>query len=285
MEMKQLFSSSSSRNKETDSGLQNYIGLIDSLEYYPLIYGLQKNLSENTLNPIYSKPNEVSQLLKEGQVELALIPSIEYARKKETWRIIPDLCLACSGAAKNLQLLFKKGLKEIKKIAVDTDAEMVLILLRILMKEKFIMDPEFIFMSPDIEKMFAKADAALLTGDSALKNLHLYPNRLDLNEEWVDLTGLPFVYSFWAGREFTVSKKDLGIVRNSYEVGKRNIENISKDYATSHSESWSFYHDFLTRNMQYVLTEEAKDGLTEYYNYAFFFGFSEFIPDLHFYEL
>jgi len=283
MEIDKLFSSKSPDKKETGSDVHKYLGLIDALEYYPLIYGLKENLLEHEFNIIYTTPDRAAKQLKEGEVELALIPAIEYARKKETWRIIPDLCITCSGAVKNTQLFFKKGLKEIKKVAVDKNAVVSFILLKILMKEKFMMDPEFVFMDPDIEKMLAHAEAALLTGEHAFGNLHLYPNRLDLNEEWVDLTGLPFVYSFWAGREFTVTKEEIGTIIKSYELGIRNLEKISKDYALNHSQNWAFYHDFLTKTIQYTLNDRAKEGLAEYYSYAFFFGFTEFIPDLLFY--
>ena len=153
------------------------------------------------------------------------------------------------------------------------------------MKEKFVLNPDYLKMEPDLDKMLTKADAAFITGDKAFEYSRNNSNYLDLGEEWEDLTGFPFVYAFWAGREFTVKKNELSIIKKAYELGRKNLVKICKDYAASHSESWSFYHDFLTQNMQYVLTEEAKDGLAEYYNYAFFFGFSEFIPDLHFYEL
>ena len=81
------------------------------------------------------------------------------------------------------------------------------------------MSPEYIEMKPDIEQMLDKADAALIVGDEALTIYQKNRNRLDLNEEWADLTGLPFVYSFWAGREFTIDKNETEKIRNSYELG------------------------------------------------------------------
>ena len=59
---------------------------------------------------------------------------------------------------------------------------------------------------PDLDAMLARADAALIIGDNAL---FLDPptsasgaaiRKIDLGELWTELTGLPFVYAFWAGR-------------------------------------------------------------------------------------
>ena len=47
--------------------------------------------------------------------------------------------------------------------------------------------------------MLAVADAALGIGDPALEHEGDVAS-LDLGEEWTRLTGLPFVYAFWAGR-------------------------------------------------------------------------------------
>ena len=112
-----------------------------------------------------------------------------------------------------------------------------------------------------------------------------YRSRLDLNEEWQDMTGLPFVYAFWAGREFTITSNDLKLIRFSYELGEKNLEKISKDFASKHKENWVFYHDYLTKNLSFTFSDREKEGLNEFYNYAFFYGYTKFIPDLHFYKI
>ncbi len=101
--------------------------------------------------------------------------------------------------------------------------------MQILMREKYGQKPEYISMPADLGSMLDRAEAALIIGDKALGYLEENSNRLDLSEEWVDLTGLPFVYAFWAGREFTVTTEEVKKIQNSYEIGKRNLEPISRD--------------------------------------------------------
>jgi chorismate dehydratase len=261
------------------------LSLIDSLEFQPLVYGLKNRLGAGNFELVYSDPLEPARHLRDGEVELGLIPSIDYARTKEVWNIVPDISISSSNSILNVQLFFKKGLKELKTVALNDQAGSAAFLLKILMQEKFMMNPEYLLMPVDLEQMLNRADAALVTGDRALDLYHQNQNRLDLNEEWFDLTGLPFVYSFWAGREFTITPDDLRILVKSFEVGKRNLENICKEHAISHDSGWAFYHDFLTKNVSYAFGEHEKAGLLEFYNYAFFFGFIDFIPDLHFYKL
>jgi len=261
------------------------LSLIDALEFQPLIYGLKNNLDEHHFELVYSDPLESARRLREGEVELGLIPSIEYARTKEIWNIIPDICIASSSNVMNVQLFFKKGLKELKTIALNDQAGSAAVLLKILMQEKFMMSPDYLELPVNLGQMLTCADAALVTGNSALELYHQNQNRLDLNEEWFDLTGLPFIYSFWAGREFTMTADEIRIIGKSLDLGKRNLEIICKDFAAPSGPSWAFAHDFLTKNISYTFDENEKAGLLEFYNYAFFFGYIDFIPDLHFYTV
>jgi chorismate dehydratase len=267
------------------SNEERFIGLTDSLEYLPLIYGFKNNLIDHRFEMILGSILENANKLREGEIELGIISSLDYALKKETWQIVPDICVSSHHKIKHAQLFFNKGLTDIRTVAVDKNAVSEAVLLKILMREKFMSTPEYTAQEPDLDKMLSKNEAALIVGDKGLNYHNIYQNSLDLNEEWFDMTGLPFVYGFWAGREMTVTTADVASIISSFELGKLNLEKISKEYARKHSQNWSFYHDFLTHNLSYTFSDLEKEGLNEFYNYAFFYGFTEFIPDLHFYKI
>jgi chorismate dehydratase len=260
------------------------ICMTDDLSCSPLIYGFKNKLIQHHFSILFAEPYQALKKLKEGEVELSIIPSVEYGQKKETWRIIPGVAISTKGAAGDMLLFFHKGLKDIKSIAVANNDSMAQLLLKILMKEKFILNPEYIKMETQPDNMLAQTDAALITGDKAFEYARENRNYLDLGEEWEDLSGLPFVYAFWAGREFTIKKDEVCLVKNAFELGKRNLVQIAREYAEQNSESWDFYHDFLTRNRNYTFSDQERDGLTELYHYAFFYGFIKYIPDLYYYE-
>ena len=57
-------------------------------------------------------------------------------------------------------------------------------------------------MPPEPAARIEGCDAALLIGDPALFLDHVAAGltKIDLGAEWTRLTGLPFVWAFWAGR-------------------------------------------------------------------------------------
>jgi len=205
----------------------------------PLTYGLKEKSLNHQMQLHTATPEKCAEHLRQGASDLALIPAIDYGRKKETWLIVPDICVAAPGPSKSLQLFFNSGLRDIKRIAVKNPNGTEEILLRIILQERYEMNPEYMILSASLDDMLKSADAALLTRDDVLLNFRENRNRLDINEEWVDLTGLPFVYTFWAGREFMLQEDDFEAIRKSFQVGHRNIEIISKNYAEQVSGDWS----------------------------------------------
>lgn len=266
------------------SKAKKLIGIDPSLACAPLAYGFISNAFPHNFLIKSDSLKKNASALREGELEISLVSPLAYALKKESWRIVPEICLASAGKVGHVQLFFKKGLKDIRTVAVDNAAASEETLLKILMREKFLQSPDYIHMTADLAEMLDKAEAALIIGDRALIYAEQHSSRLDLNEEWVDLTGLPFVYAFWAGREFTVSAEDISKIQNSYEIGKLNLETISKNFSDRGTHTWAFYHDYLTRNLSYEFSEEEKEGLLEFYQYAFFYGHTEFIPDLLFFD-
>jgi chorismate dehydratase len=179
------------------------------------------------------------------------------------------------------QLFFKRGLKDINRVAVRSTANTSLVLLKILLREKYASDPEYSVSDAGMDEMLTQADAALITGCEAINLSQLYQNRLDLGEEWYDLTGLPFVFSILAGRKFVMGRNEIAPILKSFELGKKNLEKIARQFAGKDNVPWTPYHDFISRQINYRFSELDQDGLNEFYNYAFFFGYIDQIPDIN----
>ena len=70
----------------------------------------------------------------------------------------------------------------------------------VLLRERLGRDPEYVTRPPDLAgHAGARRTPPLVIGDPALYFDGDAP-RLDLGEEWTGVTGLPFVFAFWAGR-------------------------------------------------------------------------------------
>ena len=68
---------------------------------------------------------------------------------------------------------------------------------------------EFTSMEPEVKQMSTAYDAALVIGDPALQIDRKRYHTLDLAEEWIRITGKPFVFAFWAVRGDAVLKLTL----------------------------------------------------------------------------
>jgi predicted solute-binding protein len=107
----------------------------------------------------------------------------------------------------SVALFSRKPVREIESIALDVSSRTAVALLKVLCARWFEIAPAFTPMAPDMASMLEQHDAALVIGDNALFADHerLGLEKVDLGEEWVGMTGLPFVYAFWAGRPGAVS--------------------------------------------------------------------------------
>jgi chorismate dehydratase len=275
------------KNKSFSQNIEStkLFAVFNQLNAIPFTYAFEKQLINNKYKFLKYSPLNCGKALLNGEVDLGVIPATTYAKTKETWKIIPHISLSSKGTYKSVKLFFKSGLQDLHRIAIDERADSEAVLLKILMPEKFNITPEYITMKPQLEKMLQKTDAALLIGEEALHEQELNKSSFDLGEEWFDLTGLPMVFAFWAGRQMTVDIEDVKNIFNAFNLGYNNLEFVAKEFAKNSDFSWAFYHDYLIQNVNYKFTEDEHAGLKEFYNYAFYYGLIEYIPDIKFFEI
>src|SRR5688500_1728904 len=182
------------------------LGAVSYLNTRPLVYDLERQTHRFTIR--FDVPAKCAELLHAGAVDLGLIPSIEYPG--HDYRIVPDLSIASDGPVASVAVFTRVPAGRIRSIALDTSSRTSIALLRVLCARRFDIEPQLVSMPPDPGRMLAACDAALVIGDNALFTDHdaLGVDKIDLGEEWSGMTGLPFVYAFWAGRPDVVGADD-----------------------------------------------------------------------------
>ncbi len=262
---------------------------VEYLNTKPIIYGLQHNRMKHRFDIQFAVPSVCAEKLKDKSVDLALIPSIEFSRIRQTraLKIVPEVAVTSRDEVKSVELFFNKNLQNIDRVAVDTSSRTSVALLQIILKEKFDLQPELIPMSPDLDKMLGEADAALIIGDRALAMADRLDNRLDLGEEWSDLTdGLPFVYSFWAADEAKLSADDVQTLGDSMKMGLQHLDEISEEYRLQSGQGFSaeFFRNYLSENIYFQFGKYEIEGLREYFSYCYYHGLIDEIPEIIFFE-
>src|SRR5437762_12270065 len=140
------------------------LGAVGYLNARPLVFGLDRS---PRFEVRFDVPSECARLLHAGEIDLGLIPSIEYLRG-DSYRIVPDLAIASRGPVASVALFTKRPMSDVRSIVMDTSSRTSVALARVLCARLFKIEPVFEAHEPDLAAMLARGDAALLIGDNAL---------------------------------------------------------------------------------------------------------------------
>jgi chorismate dehydratase len=261
------------------------LGIVKYLNTKPLVYSIERGEFSSLFFPYYDVPSACARKLKEKKVDLGVIPSIEYARD-EDYRIVPHISIASFGKVESIILFvpMTKSLSSIRRIALDNSSRTSVNLLKILCQKKFGIDPEFRFFLPEIPQIFEVGDAVLLIGDPALYYSDKKYQRIDLGEVWSELTGLPFVYSFWVGRKGEITREHIFALLASKREGMKNLPEIARNYSQGREERYELNLRYLSRNIHYDLAEAELKGLKKYFEWAGELNLIEKVPNIKFYD-
>ena len=257
------------------------LGAVGYLNARPLVYGLDKRGDLFDLR--FDVPSRCATLLHAGEIDLGMIPSIEYLRGPVPYSIVPDLGIISDGDVASVALFTRVPLKQIRRIGLDTSSRTSAGLTRVLCREAWDIDPEFDAVPPESAARIEGADAALLIGDPALFLDHAAAGftKIDLGAEWTRLTGLPFVWAFWAGRPGVLSGTALRALATARDAGVADSDAIADAYCGS--ERSELCRGYLRDNIKYVLDDRAAEGLRRYYELAARHGVIESPRPLAFY--
>ena len=252
------------------------LGVVSYLNAEPLVSGLQDDPRFELLRDV---PSRVAERLHAGEVELGLIPSVEYARGD--YAMVPGVAIASRGPVASVRLLLRRPLAGVRTVALDRSSRASAALLKLLLRERLGRDPDYVEMAPDPSPMLNSADAALLIGDVALYH-DAETETLDLGEEWTRLTGLPFVYAFWAGRPGVADADHVERLQRAMREGLDRLPSIAASYNGLGAQRAQLNEAYLRGNVVYRLEEEELSGLREFYRRAFAQGLIPRAPELRF---
>jgi len=260
------------------------LGSTKELITRPLHFAIQTSLIDHPFKLIEQSLEQNCQDLLEGKLDVAAISAIDYARHSSELTIVKDFAVFTSGAGKYALLFFRENLQSIEQVAFLSPQSQYQLLANLVLEEFYEMELDWAPLKEmkSLDSVLSMFPACLLEGDEALENYPKFDSQLDILEEWHDKTELNYVHQLIAlNRE----AEDTGFLESLHlarEIGMRNLMQIAKEYAVGKGNSWDFYFDILNENFQFFPTEETWDSLRQYFEYLFYYGQIDFIPDLHF---
>jgi len=269
------------------------LGAVSYLNTRPLTAALEDDRESFELH--FDVPSACASDLRNQRVDLGLIPSIEYARNPGSYYIVPDVAIGCRGEVLTVRLFFRGAVEDITSIAVDRSSQTSIALLRILMKERYGLEPTFEPAPPDLDQMLHSADAALLIGDPVLPLVdptltaaapsHVGDRQsLDLGREWVEFSGHPFVFAFWAGKPGAVSPEQVEKLIRARRYGETRVAQIASAFQRARAGSVELYERYLQSHISFEFSDAEIAGLKEFYRLAHRHGLIDSEPELRFFE-
>jgi chorismate dehydratase len=235
------------------------IGAVTYLNSKPLIEGLNELLPEAELSLDY--PSRLAEDLEAGQLDVALVPSIEVLRHAD-YEIVSDACVATRGPVMSVKLYSRVPLGEIQSLALDAGSRTSAALARIMLQERFGVSPRLEPLPFERSLSSTQTNAVLLIGDRAMHvPVEPFAATWDLGEEWLRWTGLPFVFAVWAAK----SRTELGLVEEALgrarDLGIERAAEIARRESSHLGISEMTAYDYLTKNLHFRLGPAERSGL------------------------
>ena len=266
------------------------ISAISYLNTAPLMWDFEHGDAGRHFDISYTLPSSCARALAQGTADIGIIPAAAYTQIPNL-QILPEVAIASRRAVRSILLVSKLPVEKIRTVALDTSSMTSVALTKVLF-EKFMRGPRTYFsMAPDLERMLADHDAGLLIGDPALQVDRSRYHTLDLADEWIRVTGKPFVFAFWAVRAAALAESsspiDLGAVfRESRDHGLQpsSLDRIAIEWSVKLNLTEEEVRLYLTQNIHYQIDAECLEGLRLFYRYAAEIGALPHAPKLAFAE-
>jgi chorismate dehydratase len=233
----------------------------------PVFHRLEYEVEEIT-----GVPTELNRLLLDGQLDIAPISSIEYARHADSLRLLPRLCVSSEGAVDSIQLVTRMSLGRVRSVAVTPESATSVVLTKVLLP------------AAEIRSFEEEADAKLLIGDAALKSAFEDPTpHYDLGRLWLEKTGLPMVFAVWAAPEPLVD--GISDLEHALVASVRLARSEPEKLAYEASERYGYPPGFLARyfeKLRYSFGPRERAGFYTFLEMARDVGELVQVPELRF---
>ena len=228
------------------------VGAVGYLNAKPLYDGLEDLAPEVRLTLDY--PSRLAVQLARGELDVALIPSIEYARGASLgYKILPEVSISSSGPVRSVKLFSRVPFDRIDRLALDAGSRTSQALARIWLDRVHKTRPSRIEDLPlGVPAQESTADAILVIGDRAMKVLDAdFLATVDMAEAWKALTGLPFVFAFWVARENAELGDLPAVLIRCRDQNLARARELAETHGPRLGLDVNVCYDYLTKSLQY----------------------------------
>ncbi|HKV85422.1 MAG TPA: menaquinone biosynthesis protein, partial [Ktedonobacterales bacterium] len=190
------------------------LGVIDYLNVVPVYDWLLRRQRDDGglpgIETVAGVPAAMNAALIAGEIDVSNVSSFAFGANAKEWLLLPHLSVAAHGRVESVLLFsWQQDWRRLDgaTVALTAHSATSVQLVKLLCERRYGVHPRFVTEAqPDLDRMLARSEAALLIGDTALIEGHRrrgigargQPFVFDLAAEWEQWTGLPFVFAVWA---------------------------------------------------------------------------------------
>ena len=234
----------------------------------PLIWSFKHGSVKDDVELVEAVPAGCADLLAQGQVDIALVPAIEYQRIPDV-AVVPSVCIGSREKVRSVILVSKlDNLKNIRRVALDESSRTSAALVKVIFREFVDSEPKWIAAAPDVKQMLADNDAALVIGDPAMTFAREGLKVFDMASLWRKHTELGFVFALWMISPEASSESRAIDFKAACEEGLEKREEIVDFYQPLLGLSRDELQTYLLENISFFLDEELRAGLDLFFQLA-----------------
>jgi chorismate dehydratase len=232
------------------------VGAVSYLNTKPLLFGIKRHPVIQEIELIEDYPSKIAQMLVDDELDIGLIPVAATLRLNE-WYIDSDYCIGSDGAVASVCVFSDVPIEEVERVFLDYQSRTSVNLARVLLKEYWEKDVEFIdAKGEDFRDQICGTTAGVVIGDRALEQRSKSKYIYDLGEAWKNHTGLPFVFAAWIANK-RLPKEFITAFNEANAIGLKRIDEVIKENHFSYFD----LHKYYTSCINYELDDAKQKGL------------------------
>jgi chorismate dehydratase len=238
------------------------IGAVSFLNTKPLIWQLDQ---AHDIGLLLNVPSALLAGLRDGQLDLALLPVIDYQRMNGLC-LVPSAGIGCDGPTLTVRIFSRVPIGHIDTLACDTDSHTSVALARVILAERYGIKPQFVEWTAGEESPSA---SCLLIGDKVVcEEPAGFQYQLDLGQAWKELTGLPFVFAAWMARaEVDLSDLPQRLERAKLD-GLAHVDQIIHRWALPRGWPEAIARQYLCRYLKYDIGPRQLQAISLFHRLA-----------------
>jgi len=241
-------------------------GVVSFLNSRPLLDGLDR-LPGWRLTP--AVPSALADQLRRGEIDVALLPVVDYRANRDIWEPISDGCIGCDGETMTVRVFSKAPPDRIRRLEADPDSHTSVILAQVVWRELFGQRLAIVARGARSDEFRDDQDAILLIGDKVVTDRPRgFGFEVDLGAAWKHWTGLPMVFATWVcprGRWNDAERRDVAAALSAArDRGVARAADIAARDAAPHGWPVELARHYLETTLRFKLDDRMQAGLRRF---------------------